>query len=125
MPMNPRKGEDQSAWMSRCVPEMISATKPKRPQDQAVAICLDIWRKKDDGGEDVVHKDVTATVDLATLDYVMSDGTVDRYGDVIDPNGWDLGEFRCNPVLLWGHPGRGRQAQGQADLRGQGHVPAH
>jgi HK97 family phage prohead protease/HK97 family phage major capsid protein len=103
MPMNPRKGEDQSSFMGRCVPEMISATKPKRPQDQAVAICLDIWRKKDDAGEDVVHKDVTATVDLATLDYVMSDGTVDRYGDIIDPNGWDLGEFRRNPVLLWGH----------------------
>jgi len=47
MPIKPRKGESQSDWMSRCVPEMIGDG--KREQDQAVAACLSIWRE--DKGE--------------------------------------------------------------------------
>lgn len=37
------------------------------------------------------------------LEYVMSDETVDRYGDVIRADGWQLGNFRKNPVALFGH----------------------
>ena len=29
-----------------------------------------------------------------TLTYVLSDATVDRYGDTIDPQGWDLTAFK-------------------------------
>jgi HK97 family phage prohead protease len=47
MPMKPHKGESQSDFMSRCVPDMIGTGDDKRPQDQAVAICMDIWRNKD------------------------------------------------------------------------------
>jgi HK97 family phage prohead protease len=46
MPMKPGKDESQSEFMSRCVPEMIGAGPDKRPQDQAVAICMDIWREE-------------------------------------------------------------------------------
>lgn len=35
--------------------------------------------------------------------FVASDESVDRYGDVVRAAGWELGEFRQNPVLLWGH----------------------
>jgi len=34
---------------------------------------------------------------------VASDGIVDREGDSIDPEGWDLKNFEMNPQLLWGH----------------------
>lgn len=34
---------------------------------------------------------------------VASDGTKDRYGETINPDGWDLRAFKKNPVLLWGH----------------------
>jgi hypothetical protein len=37
------------------------------------------------------------------LEYVMSDETVDRYGDVIDVKGWQLGNFKNNPIALFGH----------------------
>jgi HK97 family phage major capsid protein/HK97 family phage prohead protease len=37
------------------------------------------------------------------LDFVLSDETVDRYGDVIDAKGWDLKNFRKNPIALFGH----------------------
>lgn len=37
------------------------------------------------------------------LDFVLSDGTVDRYGDVIDAAGWVLTNFKKNPIALFGH----------------------
>ena len=37
------------------------------------------------------------------LEFVMSDGSVDRMGDVIEPDGWQLDRFRKNPVALFGH----------------------
>jgi HK97 family phage prohead protease/HK97 family phage major capsid protein len=49
MPMKPRKGEDQSTFMARCVPDMVGTGESKRPQEQAVAICLDIWRQAHGG----------------------------------------------------------------------------
>jgi HK97 family phage major capsid protein/HK97 family phage prohead protease len=37
------------------------------------------------------------------LEFVLSDATVDRYGDVVDPKGWDLSWFVKNPIALFGH----------------------
>jgi HK97 family phage major capsid protein/HK97 family phage prohead protease len=36
-------------------------------------------------------------------EFVMSDGTVDRMGDVIEQDGWELANFRRNPIALFGH----------------------
>jgi hypothetical protein len=37
------------------------------------------------------------------LEFVMSDGSVDRMGDVIEPDGWRLDNFHRNPIALFGH----------------------
>jgi HK97 family phage prohead protease len=37
------------------------------------------------------------------LRFVFSDGTVDRAGDSIDPEGWEIDSFMDNPVALWSH----------------------
>ena len=37
------------------------------------------------------------------LRYVMSDGTVHRSGNQIDPRGWQLDNFRANPIALFNH----------------------
>jgi HK97 family phage prohead protease len=52
--------------------------------------------------EKIVFKAV-ASETSGDLEYVMSDATVDRYGDIIDPAGWDLKNFRKNPIALFGH----------------------
>lgn len=39
------------------------------------------------------------TGDEPCMDFVGSDGTVDRYNEVIDPAGWELDNFRANPVI--------------------------
>lgn len=37
------------------------------------------------------------------LEFVLSDETVDRYGDIIEASGWVLTHFRKNPIALFGH----------------------
>lgn len=51
---------------------------------------------------EIIRKATTGKVG-EDLRYVMSDGSVDAYGDTIDPNGWDLAQFDRNPVALFGH----------------------
>jgi HK97 family phage prohead protease len=50
----------------------------------------------------VIRKTTVAAGD--GLSYVMSDDTVDRMGDVINPDGWELDHFKgTNPVALFNH----------------------
>jgi HK97 family phage major capsid protein len=37
------------------------------------------------------------------LDFVLSDGSRDRHGTRINPNGWDLSHFKKNPIAMFGH----------------------
>lgn len=34
---------------------------------------------------------------------IASTNSVDRHGEIVDNNGWDLKAFKKNPVILWGH----------------------
>src|SRR4051812_24846991 len=48
MPMKPRKDESQDDFMGRCVPDMMGQDGgTKRPQDQAVAACMTMFRERD------------------------------------------------------------------------------
>ncbi len=38
-----------------------------------------------------------------TVDFVISTAAVDRMGDTINVDGWQLANFRKNPVVLWAH----------------------
>lgn len=49
----------------------------------------------------IVHKTIAAKGD--GLEFVLSDATVDRMGDIIEPGGWDLKHFKKNPIALFGH----------------------
>jgi len=38
-----------------------------------------------------------------TLEFIGSTAHVDRFGDIIEVEGWDLKHYRNNPVFLWAH----------------------
>jgi HK97 family phage prohead protease/HK97 family phage major capsid protein len=157
MPIQPHKGESQSDFMARCVPEMIGTGPDKRPQEQAVAACLSIWRGArnahkitavPDPDDDESHDDyIDRCVDRMTgdddtldeadaeeecelaweefrdnyrgagelvykthasgsgMEFVLSDGSVDLMGDVIEPRGWQIESFLANPIALFNHRG--------------------
>ena len=51
----------------------------------------------------LIHKTVAS--DGEGMRFVLSDDTVDRLGDIIDPAGWDLRNFKRNPIALFNHSG--------------------
>lgn len=52
----------------------------------------------------IIRKTATGKV-VGSMTYILSDATVDRYGDIIEPSGWELDNFRANPIALFGHAG--------------------
>ena len=78
----------------------------------------------------IVRKAATAEVD--GLEFVLSDETTDRMGDVIVASGWDLKWFRKNPIALFGHDSsfpigtwadvrvEGRKLRGRLDFAKEG-----
>src|SRR5262245_35286179 len=44
-----------------------------------------------------------APADGAANEFVLSDASVDRMGDVIDQAGWELGNFKRAPIALFNH----------------------
>ncbi len=52
---------------------------------------------------ELILKALAAEAGDDPFDYVMSDETVDRMGDIIDATGWKLANFKKNPIALFGH----------------------
>src|SRR6516164_4133886 len=65
-------------------------------------VCDLIWQDNMTLGGDVRHKTHTSQT-VSGFDFVLSDETPDRLGDIIMAGGWDLTNFKKNPVALWGH----------------------
>ena len=49
------------------------------------------------GGLKCTVKEVTGQP--AVMDFIASDATLDRYHEVINPEAWQLDNFRANPVI--------------------------
>lgn len=43
--------------------------------------------------------------DSLQIDFLISTDSVDRYGDTVEQTGWDLKNYKKNPVVLFGHDG--------------------
>lgn len=48
---------------------------------------------------------ITKNEEKRQISYLVSDETPDRVGDIIKVTGWDLNQYRQNPVILWAHDG--------------------
>lgn len=58
---------------------------------------------EDEEEEDPDTLEVKAVYDSKTKLAVASTDVVDRHGERINQEGWDLKAFKKNPVMLWGH----------------------
>ena len=84
----PDDDETYEDFMDRCTDEIGDED-----------VCQLIW--DDRGAKDVCHKTHASKVN--GLEFVLSDETPDRMGDVIMADGWDLTNFQKNPIALFGH----------------------
>jgi HK97 family phage prohead protease/HK97 family phage major capsid protein len=87
--IEPQDDETYEDFMDRC----LEAT------DDDDFTCQLAWDNRSANG--VLHK--THVSEGAGLEYILSDGSIDRMGDVIEASGWDLANFQKNPVALFNH----------------------
>lgn len=110
MPLpKPSEYDNETTFMSAC----ISAQDGEDlTMDQKVAICYGTWEGKEDSMEGEAGSKPKETKTAHTTGYqseksattfIMSNASVDRMGDTIDPMGWDLGNFNKNPIALFNH----------------------
>ena len=95
MPMTVHADESESDFMSRCMSDHSD-----RPHDQAVAICMNIWR--DRSTPDIEHREAIVTRP-GGAEYVLGDANVvDNHGTYVGPD-WDLSDFRKNNIAFFNH----------------------
>ncbi|MCP3471411.1 phage major capsid protein [Bradyrhizobium sp. CCGUVB1N3] len=92
--IEPDDGETYEDWMDRCLDELGDED-----------ACQLIWDNEGDDDEcaatGIKHK--TRAGQLTGLEFVLSDETPDRMDDVILSDGWDLKNFKRNPIALFNH----------------------
>lgn len=95
---NPSDYDKESDFVSAC----ISARQHEKPDEdvsQSAAACYSVWREK--GTKAVIRKTHSSSFD--GKEFILSDATVDRYGDTVDSSGWVLENFNKNPIALFNH----------------------
>ena len=74
-------------------------------EDDAYDACAAAWEeravKESKPRQPVFHKTHAETVQ--GFEFVMSDGNIDRMGDMISSDGWDVAAFKKNPICLFNH----------------------
>lgn len=54
----------------------------------------------------VTKRAPAAAIVNRTVQFILSTDDLDRVGDSIDQSGWDLKNYKKNPVVLWSHDNR-------------------
>jgi HK97 family phage prohead protease len=101
----PDDDESKSDFLDRCQDEIGDGD----DDDDAEEACEQAWEDAQDGDDEdeerrapeLVHKAHSGEVD--GVEFVLSDDSIDRMGDVIVSEGWDLASFKRNPVCLFNH----------------------
>lgn len=62
----------------------------------------------------------TAVEGARIIRFVASNENVDRYGDIVRASGWDLNNYRANPVVLFSHQSRSLPIGKAVDIKVSG-----
>lgn len=87
--------------MSKIQPTSIAAFKTQRPESGTVVEAL--LRKQ--YAVQVIRADGEGDA-AGAITIAISSATPDRDNDTVSVAGWDLGNYRKNPVILWAHDSR-------------------
>lgn len=92
----PEPDEDESydEFFDRCVSELSDLD-----ESEAEDVCEMSW--EDRSAPSIVHK--VHAADVVGMEFVLSDESVDRMGDIIMSDGWDVQAFSRNPIALFNH----------------------
>jgi len=107
------EGEDEDDYLDRCLEEMTQ-DQSDMTEEEIMAECQAEWEVFQEEGEDEyfgrrfkqrtgITQFKTHSEEVQGMEFVLSDETPDRMGDVISSTGWDLGNFLKNPIALFNH----------------------
>ncbi|SIO49791.1 phage prohead protease, HK97 family/phage major capsid protein, HK97 family,TIGR01554 [Bradyrhizobium erythrophlei] len=103
---DPDDDESENDFMDRCVDQLMSDNDDLE-EDDALDACQMAW---DDRSAEAARCRETSGTTFKThaaevhgMEFVLSDESVDRMGDIISASGWDLANFNKNPIALFGH----------------------
>lgn len=82
---------DRKAWG-----EHVRSTRPKVCEDAPPL-------RKYFNVEVEASKEVNPDTGMRTFSFIASTDAVDREGDILFPDGWELDNYLANPVVLWAH----------------------
>jgi HK97 family phage prohead protease/HK97 family phage major capsid protein len=94
----PEEDETRTEFYDRCIEEV---TDQDVSEEHANSLCALAWENRS-GSARLRHKVHAENVTSDSL-WTLSDESPDRMGDVIKADGWDLTNFKKNPVALWAH----------------------
>jgi HK97 family phage prohead protease/HK97 family phage major capsid protein len=100
--IRPEEGESEDDFYDRCLQDLPEET------------CELIWDNYGNGGggeDDMEERKIdpkkvlqkTHVGEVNGAEYVLSDDTPDRMGDIIEAGGWELESFKSNPIALFNH----------------------
>ena len=80
----------------------MSDDNPEMDDDDIEEACQLSWDENEGrAAGPLMHK--THSSDVEGMEFIMSDATADRFGDIVDPKGWDVSNFLRNPIALAFH----------------------
>ena len=92
---DPDDDESQDEFMDRCMDELSGDV----DDDKAEELCQLSWDSRGTGK----FRRKTHAGDVQGMEFILSDESIDRMGDTISAEGWDLTAFKTNPVALFNH----------------------
>jgi HK97 family phage prohead protease/HK97 family phage major capsid protein len=98
----PDDDESQDDFMDRCVDQVMD-DHDGVDEDTAENACQVAWEDARAAREGVRHKTHIEAVADDTREFTLSDESLDRMGDIIMSDGWQLESFQKNPIALFNH----------------------
>ena len=97
---DPDDDETENDFMERCVDQMMIGDDGAN-EDDAMDACQMAWDDRAAKPASIVHK--THAAEVHGMEFILSDESIDRMGDTISSKGWDLENFKKNPIALFNH----------------------
>jgi len=102
---DPEPGESREEFIDRCIDDIVQDSDDAISDEEAQDHCEVAWDDAQEGemsaDKIVLHK--TKSTEGKGVEFVLSDATPDRFGDIVEVEGWDFAGFQKNPIALFGH----------------------
>jgi HK97 family phage prohead protease/HK97 family phage major capsid protein len=95
--------EDKDDYLDRCSDEILDQYEGTDVTTaDAMEVCEIAWQNRSAGSTRIKRKVHAGKMD-GGMEFVLSDETPDRMDDVIMSDGWDMKNFKNNPIALFNH----------------------